>query len=446
MSSTARNAVIGLASALIAVLLVATGFLARVATEPEANAATEAGAASDGLIEETTRQSTADFDGDLLAEIARVLGQDFVDQSRVDPELLREGAIQGMFDALNDPHSAYIDPQTYALSRDDFEGAFQGIGATVSKQENYVVIVQPIPDTPAARAGLQAGDIILAVDGEDAENWSVEEAVLQIRGPQGTSVDITVRRGDGTEETLTIVRDEIPVFSVTTTPPTGELVDEDGEIVEDFAYIRILQFSRNTPQELRDAVAEAEANGAQGLIIDVRSNPGGLLQETVEMADMFLDEGIIVNQVDRDGNERTASAREGQITDLPIVIIQDEFSASGSELFAAALQEHGRAQVVGSQSFGKGTVNHAVELSNGGAVYVSIARWLTPDGNQIEGRGITPDVPITLTLEDIEGQRDVAIFRALNILRGEPIPEPPAVEETPEPTESAESPTPTPVQ
>ena len=424
MSSTARNAVIGLAAALIAVLLVATGFLARVVTEPAATAATvEAG---DGLIEETTRQSDGNFDGDLLAEIARVLEQDFVDESRVDPELLREGAIQGMFDALNDPHSAYIDPDTYALSRDDFEGAFQGIGATVSKQENYVVIVQPIPDTPAARAGLQSGDIILAVNGQDAENWSVEQAVLEIRGPQGTTVDITIRRSDGSEETLTIVRDEIPVYSVTTTPPTGRLLDEAGEEVDEFAYIRILQFSRNTPQELRDAITAAEAAGAQGLIIDVRSNPGGLLRETIEMADMFLDDGIIMKQVDRAGNESVASARDGQFTQLPVVVLQDEFSASGSELFAAALQEHGRATVIGAPSFGKGTVNHAVELSNGGAVYVSIARWLTPDGNQIEGRGITPDIAITLTLEDIEGQRDIAVFRAINVLRGEPIPEPPA--------------------
>ena len=424
MSSTARNAVIGLAAALIAVLLVATGFLARVVTEPAATAATVE--ASDGLIEETTRQSDGDFDGDLLAEIARVLAQDFVDESRVDPELLREGAIQGMFDALNDPHSAYIDPDTYALSRDDFEGAFQGIGATVSKQENYVVIVQPIPDTPAARAGLQSGDIILAVNGQDAENWSVEQAVLEIRGPQGTSVDITIRRSDGSEETLTIVRDEIPVYSVTTTPPTGRLLDEAGEEADEFAYIRILQFSRNTPQELRDAITAAEAAGAQGLILDVRSNPGGLLRETIEMADMFLDDGIIMKQVDRAGNESVASARDGQFTQLPVVILQDEFSASGSELFAAALQEHGRATVIGAPSFGKGTVNHAVELSNGGAVYVSIARWLTPDGNQIEGRGITPDIAITLTLEDIEGQRDIAVFRAINVLRGEPIPEPTA--------------------
>ncbi|MCK9495068.1 MAG: S41 family peptidase [Dehalococcoidia bacterium] len=436
MSSTARNAVIGLSAALIAVLLVASGFLVRVVTESDSDGGSSARTTEDGgaLLEEETRQSDGDFDGDLLAEIARVLEQDFVDETRVDPELLRDGAIQGIFEALNDPHSTYIDPQTYSLSRDDFEGAFQGIGATVSKQENYVVIVQPIPDTPAARAGLRAGDIILAVDGENAENWSVEQAVLEIRGPSGSSVDITVRHNDGTEETLTIVRDNIPVSSVTTTPPTGQLTDEAGEPAEEFGYVRILQFSRNTPQELEDAIRAAVEAGAQGLIIDVRSNPGGLLQETVEIADMFLDEGVIVTQVDRDGNERTASAREGQITDLPIVIIQDEFSASGSELFAAALQEHDRARVVGTRSFGKGTVNHAVELSNGGAVYVSIARWLTPDGNQIEGRGITPDVPVALTLEDIDAQRDVSIFRALNILRGEPLPEPPPATETAEAT------------
>ncbi|MCA9851916.1 MAG: PDZ domain-containing protein, partial [Dehalococcoidia bacterium] len=278
---------------------------------------------------------------------------------------------------------------------------------------------------------------ILAVDGEDAENWSVEQAVIRIRGPRGTSVDLTVRHGDGTEETLTIVRDNIPVASVVTTPPTGELVDENGDPVTEFAYIRILQFARNTPQELRDAISEAEDNGAQGLIIDLRSNPGGLLVQTIEIADMFLDDGIIMKQVDRAGNEQTASATAGTFTDLPVVILQDEFSASGSELFAAAMQEHGRATIIGTRSFGKGTVNHAVELSNGGAVYVSIARWLTPDGNQIEGRGITPDVPITLTLEDIDAQRDVAIFRAVNVLRGEPLPEPPPATETPTATESA---------
>lgn len=424
MSAAVRNAAIGLATALIAVLLVASGFLVRVVTEPDAAPASSQAATQDGLLGDSSRPSNAEFDSDLLAEIMEVLGEDFVDPTRSDPEYLRDGAIQGIFDALDDPHSTYLDPETYSLSRNDFEGAFQGIGATVSREGNYVVIARTIPDTPAERAGLQSGDIILAVNGEDAENWTVERAVLTIRGPRGTTVELTVRHPDGTEETYSIVRDEIPVASVSTEPLIGDFVDQTGAPVEDLAYIYIRQFSRTTPTELLEAIAAAEAAGARGLVIDVRSNPGGLLQETVEITDMFLEDGIIVKQVDRDGNERVATARPGTETDLPVVILQDEFSASGSELFAAALQEHGRASVVGTRSFGKGTVNHPVELSNGGAVYVSIARWLTPDGNQLEGRGVIPDYPVELTLEDIEAGRDLALLTAISLLRGEPLPEP----------------------
>jgi len=153
------------------------------------------------------------------------------------------------------------------------------------------------------------------------------------------------------------------------------------------------------------------------LILDVRLNPGGLLVETTQIVDMFLDEGIIVTQVDREGNEQVATAREGTVTDLPIVVLQDEFSASGSELMAAALQENDRATIMGTPSFGKGTVNHVRELSNGGAVYVSIARWLTPDRNLIEGRGVTPDIVVEFTLEDIEAGRDVQVERAVEFLR-----------------------------
>ncbi|MEX2375549.1 MAG: S41 family peptidase [Dehalococcoidia bacterium] len=418
MSSAARNTVIGLTAVLIATLLVATGFLVRIVTEPSGSAAPSSAAAS--------AASDDTFDSGLIEEIARVLSEEYVDATQADLESLHDGAILGVFEALNDPHSTYIDPNTFAISRDDFEGAFQGIGATVSRQENYVVIVGTLPDTPAERAGLQPGDMLLAIDGEDAEGWSVERAVLSIRGPRGTTVELRIRRIDGSEETFSLVRDEIAVASVGTLPPGGVLLDESGEIVENIAYIRLRQFSRTTPDELRAELEAAEARGVIGIIIDVRSNPGGLLSETVQIADMFLNEGVVVRQVERSGTERVASAGPGTVTDLPVVIVQDEFSASGSELLAAALQELGRATVVGTRSFGKGTVNHAVELSNGGAVYVTIARWLTPDGNQIEGRGVIPDVPIQLTLEDIEGQRDVSIYRAINVLRGEPIPPPPS--------------------
>jgi carboxyl-terminal processing protease len=413
-SAAARNALLGLMAVLIAVLLVASGFLVRMVFEPGPTT----------LLQPAQTPAPAfatagDANFELLNEILAILRQDHIDAERIDPEFLREGAINGFFDALGDSHSAYIDPETYAVSRDDFQGTFQGIGATVAKQDRYVIIVRPLPGTPAEEAGLRAGDLILEVDGESAEGWSVQQAVLRIRGPRGTSVDLKVRHTDGTEEVLTIVRDEILVTSVTTDPPGGVLRDSDGNIVEDIAYIRIRTFTRLSPREIADAVRAAEERGVRGLVLDVRSNPGGLLAETTEVADMFLDRGTILVQVDRTGQERVAQANPGMITDLPIVVLQDEFSASGSELLAAAIQENGRGLVVGARSFGKGTVNHVRELSNGGAVYVSIARWLTPDRNQIEGRGIVPDFEVTLTLDDIESQRDVALQRAIDILRSQ---------------------------
>ena len=410
-----RNVLVGGISALIGVLLVAIGFLAAVAFDVggDDELATPADIAASTATE--SRPSGVDFD--VLAEIYGILSDDFVEPDRVDGELLYEGAINGLFNSLNDPHSTYIDPTTYAISRSDLSGTFQGIGATVSRQGDEIVIVQPFTDSPAELAGVRPGDVVLEVNGESAIGWTTDQAVLQIRGPRGTTVTLTLRHSDGTEETVDIVRDRIEVDSVSRIPPGGVLRDADGEEVDDLGYIRIAQFTERTPDELRDLVEGMEADGARGIILDVRGNPGGLLSETVQIADFFLDDGLIVVQVDRVGNERIAEARPGQITQLPIVIVQDEQSASGSELLAAALQDHGRATVVGTRSFGKGTVNTVRELSDGGAIYVSIARYLSPDRNQIEGIGVIPDVAVELTPEDIEQRRDVFIHRAIDILR-----------------------------
>jgi carboxyl-terminal processing protease len=414
-ATVARNALIGLLVSMVVVLLVAVGFLGRVVTEPEA----EGAATIQATPAATDSQATEQLDYDIIGEILSVLEQDFVDPDLIDKEFLFQGAIQGIFDALGDPHSTYIDPNTWAISRSEFSGTFQGIGANVSTQDNFIVIVRPIPGTPAERAGIRAGDLILEVDGESAEGWALDKAVLRIRGPRGSSVELLVRHTDGTEERVTIVRDEIFVASVQTAPPGGVLRDAEGNEVTDIGYIALRSFTQLSPQELEEAVAAAIDRGVIGLIVDVRANPGGLLTQTVEIADMFLDEGLIVIQVNRLGREDTIAARPGKITDLPLVIVQDEFSASGSELLAAALQENGRATVVGSRSFGKGMVNHSRELSNGGAVYVSIARWLTPARNQIEGLGVTPDIEIVLTADDIEERRDIALFRAIDVLRAE---------------------------
>ncbi|MCC6238604.1 MAG: S41 family peptidase, partial [Dehalococcoidia bacterium] len=349
-----RSVLIGLTSALIGVMLIAVGFIARVATEPE----------TPSQVRGRPAATTSDTDFSTLNEVYTILQQDYVDPDRVDGAQLFEAAVNGVFKALGDPHSTYIDPDTYAISRDDFQGAFSGIGATVALQGEFVVIVRAMPNTPAERAGLKAGDAILEVNGEAAEGWSVDKAVLKIRGPRGSTVDLKVRHVDGSLADVQLVRDEITVASVDDLPPGGTLRDGTGAEVTDMGYLRIRSFTNRTPKELSDTVAAAKAKGARGLIIDVRGNPGGLLSETAQTADMFLDKGIIVTQVDRAGGERSIQARSGnEIWSLPVVVVQDEFSASGSELLAAALQENGRATVVGSRSFGKGTVNHARELS-----------------------------------------------------------------------------------
>jgi len=406
-----RTVLVALISVLIATMLFAVGFLARVVVEPDQSDNTPASANSGQALE------PGEVDPSVLQDVIAILQQDFVDPTRVDADLLYQGAIQGIFTQLNDPHSTYIDPRTYALSKDDFSGAFQGIGATVAKEGDYVVIVRPLPDTPAARAGIQGGDRLLAVNGEDATGWSVEKAVLKIRGPKGSTVELKLRHADGNEQTYKLVRDDVLVASVDARPPGGTLQDASGAAVNDYAYIRITSFTSRTPNELTAELRNALNRNVQGFILDLRGNPGGLLNETLQISDMFLDKGAMLTQVDKDGKEQRFDARAGTITNLPIVIVQDEFSASGSEVLAAALQENGRGTVVGARSFGKGTVNHVRELKNGGAVYVSIARWLTPNRNQIEGAGVTPDVLVTLTPDDIEQQRDVAIFRAIDTLR-----------------------------
>ena len=334
------------------------------------------------------------FDFDTLDEIVDILEDEYVNQDELDNQSLYEAAITGLLGSLPDSGTFYIDPGSYQLSIGP-SGAFEGIGATVQQIGNEIVIIRPIEGSPADAAGIQSGDVILAVDGESTDGWSVNRAVLRIRGEKGTDVTLTIRDIDGETRDVVITRDTIQLTSVSPTPPGGTLLDADGEVESNIAYIRISEFIQTTPQEVEDAVREAEESGMDGLIIDLRGNPGGLLQETVDTADLFLDSGTILVEVDRDGSERSFRAREGGAAlDIPIVILQDENSASGAEVLAAALHDNDRATIIGEVSFGKGTVNISRELSDGGALFVSIAIWQTPDGILIEGVGIIPDIEI----------------------------------------------------
>ncbi|MEX0785319.1 MAG: S41 family peptidase [Dehalococcoidia bacterium] len=364
--------------------------------------------------------NSGDIDFHTLEQIVSILGDEYFDRQALDPQLLYEAAIQGLLDSLADTGTFYVDPTSYELSLGP-SGSFDGIGATVNEQGDNIVIVAPFEGSPAAEAGLVPGDIILAVDGESIAGWPLDRAVLKVRGQRGSQVTLTVRHVDGTTEDYLIVRDEIRVNSVTTTPPGGVLRDADGNDVTDLTYLRISQFTERTPGEVQEVLSEAIAAGTEGLILDVRSNPGGLFNETLDTADIFLDDGVMLIEQDDNDDERFYRATPGGAgTDLPIVILMDRLSASGSEVLAAALKDNGRAIVIGETSFGKGTVNRARELDDGGALFVTIRHWLTPEGIQIDGVGIRPDVEVTPGPFDpqYDPRADTQVFSAIEHLRG----------------------------
>jgi carboxyl-terminal processing protease len=364
--------------------------------------------------------ASSQFDFSVLNDIRTILERDYVRPDNLDDQTLYEAAINGLLSVLNDSGTFYVDPDTYKVSVLP-TGSFDGIGATISQQGNEIVIVSPIKGTPAEAAGLQSGDVILAVDGESTQGWSTERTVLRIRGPRGTQVTITIRHQDGSVKDYTLTRSQINVESVSTLPPASGLRDEAGNEVSGIGYLRIREFTTRTPGEIEEAIRQLEREGMRGLILDVRGSPGGVLNATVTVADMFLDSGTIVIQRNRDGREQVYTARNGQAVrgNMPIVIVQNRFSASAAEVLAAALQENGRAVVVGETSFGKASVNISRELRDGGAVFVSIAEWLTPKGGLLDRSGVIPDIEVVPTDDDIDQRRDPQLARAVEILKGQ---------------------------
>jgi carboxyl-terminal processing protease len=359
-----------------------------------------------------------EFDYSVLNEIRAKLDEYYVRPENLDDQSLFEAAVNGMLAILNDTGTFYVTPEDYQTST-ILTGSFDGIGATVAAQGSDIVIVAPIKDTPAERAGLVSGDIIRAVDGEDTTGWTVEKAVLRIRGQRGTDVNITIEHADGTVEDYVITRDTVQVQSVQTTPPGGVLRNQNGDEVTDIGYVQIQEFSRRTAQEVEDAVNAQLDAGIKALIIDVRYNGGGLLDTTVSLADLFLDDGVILTEREADGQETDFVARPGQLAPgIPIVILQNRFSASASEVLAAALHDNDRATIIGETSFGKGTVNSPQELQNGGALYDTIAEWLTPTGTLINNVGIFPDIEVIPTDDEIDQRLDPQLTRAVEVLQG----------------------------
>lgn len=343
---------------------------------------------------------------DTVEEVWGIIFRDYVDQDRLDASQLSQGAIKGMVKALDDPYTSYLEPRTYQLSLDSLDGKFEGIGAFVGVKDEQIIVIAPIADSPAAKAGIKSGDIILEVDGRSAAEMSLQEAVLYIRGPKGTSVRLLILHQGKTEpEEIEIVRDEIKVTSV------------DFKMRGDIAYININHFTESTDGELAQVLESLTREGATGIIIDLRHNPGGLVGAVVDVASHFLKEGVVLSVLDNQGKQTSLSVNPGGITtDLPLVVLTDNYSASGSEVLAGALQDYERATIAGTQTYGKGSVNTLQPLSDGSGLYITTGRWLTPKGRLIEGKGITPDYELEPESEP-ELEEEAAIQWAIDYLK-----------------------------
>ncbi|MEW6081237.1 MAG: S41 family peptidase [Bacillota bacterium] len=346
------------------------------------------------------------FDLPKMVKVVNAVKSHFV--TEVEPGAMLEGALKGLVGYLGDPYSEYLDTEGYQQLNEDTTGTFSGIGVHVGVKHGYVTVIAPVKGSPADEAGLRAGDQILSVDGKDITQATLEEAVRLIRGPEGTPVDLQVTR-DGQILHFSIVRDNVKLASV-----EWEMVGDD------IGYLRIINFTEDTMESVTKAVREMENRGAQGLLLDLRSNPGGLLQEAIAIAPIFVPEGPIVEIAGKDGShEQVTSSSDGYRH--PIVVLVNGGSASASEILAGAIRDRGVGTLVGAKTFGKGSIQSIISLRDGTGLKLTTARYLTPSGQVIHGEGIEPHIQIELeegeTASSPSNGPDSQVKKALEVLR-----------------------------
>ncbi|MDM8529110.1 S41 family peptidase, partial [Anaerolineales bacterium HSG24] len=322
-------------------------------------------------------------------EVWHIASTYFIDQEKLDYTQMTYGAINGVLKVLGDEgHTRFLPPQQAEAQKESISGKFYGIGATVTVEEGYPAIIAPISDSPAERAGIQAGDLIVGVDGIDMFEKPLNEAIGLIKGDEGTEVVLTIlRRKTGEELEIPIIRGEIksPAASWIIIPET------------DIGLIYMSQFSANLENNLKQAIAELKEQGATRLIVDVRNNPGGLLDQAIDVTSNFLVEGNVLLEEDAQGNRKEYAVQPNGIApDIPLIVLTNRGSASASEIFSGALQDHDRATVIGETTFGTGTVLQPFDLSDGSTLLLGISQWLSPKGRLIRKQGIEPDIIIEL--------------------------------------------------
>ena len=343
-----------------------------------------------------------------LSQVWDLLNKEQIDGAELDPKTISDGAIRGMLTALGDPYAGFLDQEQYSLEREDIRGFFGGIGAEVGIRDGVITILAPMPDTPAEAAGVRPGDIILEVDSVSVQGMSLLEVVRLIRGEEGTTVTILLRHLSSTEPvSVEIERDIIQLESVNLLMQVGRI-----------GHLRMSGFTGSTNDELEEALERFERSNGLGMVLDLRNNPGGLVSSVVDVTSQFIDDGLVLYQIDAKGNRRNWVVKSGgKALNIPMVVLVNEFSASASEVFTGAMIDNDRATVIGATTFGKGSVTNLWPLDDGSGVNFTTARWFTPNGSLIEGEGITPDV----LLDPIDGDEDEDVYldRAIEILRQE---------------------------
>ncbi len=354
----------------------------------------------------------------MLQALSETLERQYI-RKDLDWRKLYDGAARGMLQALDDPYTAFFDAQGFRRFQEDFRGYFFGIGIFIEKQDRRLLVVAPIENTPAWRAGLQAGDHITHIDGVSTAEMPIEEAVARIRGPRGTQVRLRIQRGDKAFE-VTITRDRIEIISV-----QGEeaLTDQERQLVRGsgLSYIRILAFNQDTADRFARQMLRVQQAKTKGLVLDLRNNPGGLVDQCTRVADFFVPSGPILHEVDRDGRTRTIYATAREKYRKPLAVLVNEGTASCSEILAGALQDAGVAVLVGQRTFGKGVITSVVDLPGGRGATITTAKYLTPKRRDIHRKGIQPDVVAGDRLEgktpqELQAIRFEQLRRAVEIL------------------------------
>ena len=350
---------------------------------------------------------TQDIDFNLFWDVWDVLHKEYVDQGQLNEKEMFYGALRGLVASLADPYTIFMNPKVAQEFADDLAGTFEGIGAEIGIRDDILTIIAPLTDMPAEKAGMRAGDKVYAINGESTAGISIDEAVRKIRGHKGTEVILTIsRNGLDSVKDITIIRGVIIVKSVKT-----ELRDDN------IFVVKITNFNDDTRNLFNKAAQEAVKMNPRGIILDLRNNPGGYLDTAIEVASEWVEDGIIVIEKfsEEKQNEYLARGR-ARLKNYQTVVLVNQGSASASEITAGALQDYGEAAIIGMQTFGKGSVQTVVNLDDGSSVKITVAKWLTPNGNCINEHGITPDEEVDLTIEDYNEGVDPQMDRAVEIL------------------------------